>query len=283
MGDLSSHGARGRELRLRLGIALAILVAGVMTADFAVTQGSVPDAPRVTCDPPTAPACNRDRNDPFEKRLERSFELDEEMEPRFWLYALVLIAGVGALAALSLRATPREGRLEVFTDLGVAGVACLVGAAALSWALSSGDGLLSPPADPLFAPSIAMMVGALAGTAYARLAGPARGERAAGPKPSELDRAETASSSPLVSRSGLVLTALTVLLAYIGGNGLPACGEEANGWANALLVLAAVTAVGAAVLGVIALVQRRWISAAICIAVGPAAVFVAFFSSACLS
>lgn len=290
MRDLIEPGQRGRRLRLLLGLAIAVLVAGVMVVDFAITKRSVPELPRLECGPASPPDCQAQVREQLDLRGRVGTELEEALGDRFWLYSLALIGAAATLVIVSLVMTPRTGWREVFTDLGVAGVGWFLVAVVLTFTLAAGDESLDPRGYPLFAPAGAMIAVAAVGSCLTYFSwqrtetiGTQAAEESVPLGSSEsVDRAGTrVGSSPLPSRLGLGLTALVVALSVVATE-QSSCGDQVPGWVETLLNQTPILALAAVAFGLAALFQRHWAAALICITVGPTFAFFALLFAACL-
>ena len=78
----------------------------------------------------------------------------------------------------------------------------------------------------------------------------------------------------LASVAGLGLTGVTLALAYAYGRAHPSCGgavETAPDWTETVAKIALVTALASAALGLVGLLDRRWVAALVCVVVNPVA------------
>jgi hypothetical protein len=260
---------RSSALRRRMMLALAAVVAAAAFAvDAAVTAGDVAPVP-APCEAVTDPVCNDERNAEFEVRLDDAFELEDGLEVRYWIYAVAFVLAALGIGAAGPRAEAEPAR-TVLDDLGILGVAWVPAGVLLMVLIDAG--LVGIPAQPLFAPAVALIVVAGAG----RLAAPGGGE----------PRRERSPLGTLVPWVGLGLVVLTVAVtaAVVVSQGSQAkCGTDDEGWVDAFRTLAAVAGGGAAVLGIVSLLGRRWIEALVCITVGPVAAIVALVAGVCFS
>jgi hypothetical protein len=259
-----SSGDSRRPLVAAGAVAVALLVVGCV--DFAITSDRVPEPPRQCL--PSDEACTPPPNSAFTDRLDRIFELEDGLETRAWLYASAAFLAMLASLAIATRGATRSR--ERYTDIGVFGVAWLV--VALVIALIGSEATLAVPTAPLFGLGVALVVVAGLGT----LATPPARMRAAHPSPPFW------SSIPVVIWFGLGLSMLAIIVAAVAstGRGDP-CFDPEPGWFDAALGVAAAAAFGAAVCGIVALTQRRWIAAILLIAAAPFVVLLAAFASAC--
>lgn len=273
----------GRRRRILIGIAAAAIAALAMIVDFTVTEASLDIETPAPCEPVSDEACNDARNQVFDDRLDRAQELESSMETRFWIYSFALVAAALALTAAALRATPREGWREVFTDLGVAGVAWLIAIGLLAFAMD-GD-FVDAPEPPRYMPMIAMCVVAALGSLGLYL----RRSLGDGSEPATTEPGDGRWTAALgggrwtAARAGLALTVLTIVLVYVSEEGRSECGVVDPGWTDSALWAAIVSAATAALIGVVCLFQRRWLVALICVTVAPFVALFGMLMAACLS
>jgi hypothetical protein len=247
--------------RVVLACAAAVVVCFVAAAvDFKITGSRVPPVPPL-CEPSTT-ECNNARNAKFAPRLEAARELEADYDGRAWLYSLAAVVALAIATAGSLRSRDSVAeRRRVFTNLGTAGVS--LGLLTVVLIYLSNPGLVDPPAWPAFFPAIASVAGAAVGGLVMRLEAPG----------AEPEAAPLSAWYRAARVGGLVLTAATLVLAWSYISAQPACGggdaASAPGWTNAVGVIALLTAGGAALFGLLALVLRRWVTALICFAANP--------------
>lgn len=251
-------------------LAFAIIVAALV--DYAITTSKLPEySPSTTGGDPEV--------------VERT-RLRQGYNDRAWLYSVALVAVVGGAAFAALRATPRERRREIFTDLGVVGVVSGIAAVAI---LSGEPGLFSDIGGAMvWLPAGCFLLAAALGTAFTRRSAPAPGTAADAPGGgatvgSNATPAIATASSGInpVAAMAVGLAALTLILVLIGHSERE-CGESAPGWSDAMLEIAVLTGLAAGGLGLIALIMRRWLAALVSI---PAAAlgFFGLLAAACLS
>lgn len=243
---------RGLQLA---GVAVALLLLAA-TIDYALTTAALPEFdPSFEFDP-ASPALQ----DPAVAERGR---LIDGYGDRVWLYALGLLAVAAALTVAALRATPPEGRRELFTDLGVAGVVCGLAAAVIA---SGGPALIdnSNQGAVLWVPAAGLLLAAGAGSLILR-AGGRVAPAPAGERPADARAAEPlahgsalGSSQRIVSWAALGLTVLTVVLVVIAHDGRE-CGVKAPGWSDTLLWISLIAGAAAGICGLAALLARRWV------------------------
>lgn len=256
MSELSPGYSR-RPLLLAGAVALAMLA--VASVDFVITSGHVPDVPP----PCESLACSEDRNGEVAERLDRILELEDDFGARAWLYDTIALASVLIATAVAFTRTPHTARRELFTDLGVGGVAWMIlGAIVL---LVGSDATVAAPAKPVFYPGIAVLAVAGAGTAFTRR--PAR---------------EPPTTATAIRAAGVGITVFAVGLAAISlsGNGDP-CGAKVPGWVESINAVGLIAAAIAVVVGLFAVARRLWITGLATLVIGPLAVLFALFSTVC--
>lgn len=259
-GEADVAGSSGYSRRpLLLAAAIALLMLAVGCIDFAITSGQVPDAP-AACD---SLACSEDRDAEFDDRFERVRELEDDFGARAWLYAAVALVSVLGAAALAFTRTAPESRRELFTDLGVGGVAWLILSVIVS--LVGSDANVAAPPKPIFYPGIAVLLVAGAGTVLTR-------------RPAREPRTDTVP----IRVAGFAITVLALALAAISlsGNGDP-CEAEVPGWVESLNAVGLVLAGIAAIVGLVAVARRLWFVGLVTLTVGPFAVLLALFTTVC--
>jgi hypothetical protein len=246
-------------------VACAILVAALLdvaVSDFTRTQNRVPPLPPVCAS--TSGPCIDERNAQVNDRLRRALRLQADYRRRAWIYAGLGAAAVALTVLVSLLAGPGPAaRRSLFTNLGAAGVALGILVTALLWL--SGTRTVDPPAAPAYFLPLSMIAVAGVGGSVVRLGGAAP-VTAPTPRRALVGR---------LALGGLALTAATILLAWLVAAQQPSCGGSfdepgAPGWTDAVEWLALVTALGAVLLGLVALTARRWFVALVCVVVNPA-------------
>lgn len=200
---------------------------------------------------------------------------------RAWIYTLAMIAAVAALTVAALRSAAPGQRRELFNDLGIAGVVsglvcAFVSSDEPSLIASSNNGTL------FLIPPAALLISAAAGNLYLG-ARTLSGRRSAKPGEARVEGTPPSGRRTIlpISLAAVGLTALTLVLVSIGHSGRE-CGTTAPGWSDATLWLALTAGGLAALCGIVALAQRRWVAALISIP----APLVGLFSvlvAACLS
>jgi hypothetical protein len=260
-----AHGLRlpGLVVLACAGVVVACFLAAVV--DFTRTENRVPPVPPL-CEPSTS-ACEEARNAKFLPRLEAARRLETEYRRRAWLYSLVAVAAIGVATVSTLRRRESAaGRRRVFTNLGTVGVA--LGVAAVMVTLRTEGGLVQVPGGPAFLPALAAISAAAAGGLVTRLQSPE-------PAPLRADEAGPVwyRLARILALGGLALTAATVFLASAYANAQPGCGGGENvsapAWTDAVATVALFTTGGAVVLGVLALLLRRWVVALVSLFVSP--------------
>jgi hypothetical protein len=262
-----------RGKRVAVALALAAAVIAIAVADYAITAGKIPDVPP-PCGSVTDAACNDERNDLFEERLDRLFELEDGLESRFGIYSIALILiGVG-FAAAGVRGQPRasEDWATTFRDLGTGAVGWLiVGWVALR--LPLGGNFLAFPATIIWQPALALVIVAGVGSLAAAGSGREPGE----------DPPPTTGTLDKLSGAALIAAGIGCALMMVGAAGQGDCGGETQVWAERTLGVGVAVAVAGVVLGVVNLFRRRWVTALIC-TVAPVFVgLLSFLAVACLS
>jgi hypothetical protein len=272
-------------------LVLCGLVLVAATADLIHTESRLPDVSPPACDPDT-PTCTNAQLSEQLARDRAADPLQDQYDSRAWLYAFAILA-IGALAtAYALRSRPRTQWLQVFTNLGVAGV--WLGIAAVVLLLATDGSSLAPPPAPTLLIPVALLVAAVTGTLIGRSeewAEPTDGVREmvmqAGKLAIHIGTVGQAKRSRLERLAGLLtlaafaLTALTCLLALLSALGQPDCGGDGTtpGWADPVDALTAVTAIGGMAAGIGALLLRRWVAALISLVVCPVALLLVLAST----
>jgi hypothetical protein len=249
-------------------VVLAIAAVGIV--DFSITAGKVPEVP-APCPVPGAEPCETERNEEFEDRLHRAFDLEEDLKARASIYGAVAFIAVLIGLAVALRRTERELRREVFTDLGVASVVALGGGLVLA---AGGDSLIQTPTKPVLYPPLGWLAIALLGT----LATPRPPALETGPEPS----ADPEDRGRIPFGLGIALTVAAVVTALIvfGSRGDP-CTSDVPDWVNTLAAVSLILAGLGALCGLALLFVRRWMMALVMLSAGPFAAILAAFGTAC--
>lgn len=267
-------------------LALCVLIAAVAVVDYAHTESRLPDAEKRDCEPTNL--------DCFTANLEQELARERAAEPlqdqfnsRAWLYASAILATVAVAVAHSLRSRPRKEWLQVFTNIGVAGVWLGIGMVILL--LIADEAAIRIRAAPGLTIPVVLLVGAAGGTLVGRSERWAEESPADGVRKRAKDLGEVAihlGTGGAAKRSRLEqlagwfayaavgLTALTVILAVAFISPQPECpavDESPPGWTNPIDSAAAVTGVLAIAAGIAGLVLRRWIAALVSLAVNPVA------------
>jgi hypothetical protein len=244
MGDLSR---RYDRRPLLIGAAVALIMLGVGCVDFAHTSGQVPDV----------------SGEAFQERLDRVFELEDDLGARAWIYAAIALAAVLIAATVTFTRTPPDARRELFTDLGVGGVAWLI-LGGVAMAVSS-DSILNEPTKQVFYPAFAVLAVAAGGTVFTRR--PAREPRA---------------GTRTIRIACVVATGVAAGLAALSlsSNGDP-CTSHVSGSVESLNAVGLVAAAIAVIVGLVAVARRLWIAGLASLVIGPLAVLLALFSTVC--
>jgi len=245
-----------------------LIVAGAVV-DLSITAGKVPEVP-APCGELEDAFCQQERNEEFDERLDRAFELEEDFDRRATFYAAAALAAVLIGLAVALRRTERAARREIFTDLGVASV---VGLGAGLILAAGGDSLIQTPTKAVLYPPLILIAVATLGT-LATPRAPAK-TVAAAEEPEE-PRAR------VVVYAGFALTAAAVLVALLAfsGRGDP-CVDDVPGWVETFGAVALVLAGLGALCGVACLFARRWMVALVMLSVGPVFGMLAVLATVC--
>jgi hypothetical protein len=238
------------------GVALCALILAFAAADLIHTESGLPDV---------SPACPRNDDACRNVRLSEQLARDRAAEPRqdqydsrAWLYAFAVLAIVALTVAYRLRSAPRTDWIRIYTNLGVTGV--WLGIVAVVLLLATDGSSLAPPPGPTLTIPVVLLVAAAAGTLTGLSEGWAQQGQADG-------------VAGWLSFATLLLTALTCLFALVFVLAQPGCDASASppDWTNPVDSIAAVTAIGAMVAAVGALLLRRWIVALVGLVVCPVA------------
>jgi hypothetical protein len=262
--------------------ALMVILAGV---DLAHTESRLPDFASRDCQPNEAACFNAQLSESLAR--ERAAEpLQREYESRAWLYAFALLA-IGALAtAYTLRASPRNEWLRIFSNIGVTGVWLGIGVTVLLVA-TDGDAVTPPPAPLLMVP-IVLLVAAATGTLIGRSEGWAEQDQAEAIRErvvhlgklaihvgtaGQARRSRMEELARWLSNLALVLTAVTCALALVFVLAQPDCGTSGSppSWTDPIDSVAVVAAIGGMAAGIGALILRRWIAPLISLIACPVA------------
>jgi hypothetical protein len=285
----------GKLSPITLGcVAVCGVILAIAAVDFAHTQSRVPAVPPANCG--SNASCNDARNAEISDRVGEISLLEDQFRSRAWLYSFGVIAAIAVATAVGLRTRRRKDRPRVVNNLGVTGV--WTGIAVTALLFVTDDDVVALPGAPLYAPSLAMLAAAAVGAVLGRTQDWAEtdplsearhglkslGKRAFGEvssrspdafgQPASGPRREAAARWFTIV--ALSLTGATIVLALIFMGPQPSCGgSETNGapaWADTVGAAAGVTAIGAIAAGVGALLLRRWVVAAISLAVNPIAI-----------
>lgn len=268
--DTHPFGGRWPRRLSLLGGALILAVLAAALIDYSVTTSNLPEL-----DPTTT-----GRDPAATERVEAR----RDYHDRAWLYAVVAVGVMAALVITALRSAPREVRREIFTDLGVAGVAFGVAAAAV---VSTEPALFGDVGSSMvWLPAGSLLAAAFMGTALSKPqpSAPSQANGAVDAGPAVWSSATARlREEPRPAVAAMALAALTLLLVVLGNSGRE-CAEEAPPLADAALFAGAITGLAAAGLGVVALAMRRWVAALVSI---PAAALgflgIALAVAACVS
>ena len=243
--------------------------------DFSITSGKVPEVP-APCNVPGDAICEEERNEEFDARFERAFELEEDFKKRAGFYGGAALVAVLIGLVVALRRTEPSARREVFTDLGVASV---IGLGAGLILAAGGSSLIQTPTKAVLYPPLALLAVAAIGTLATRRPPAERAE------PADVDRDEQpVDREPIgpVVYAGFALTAAAVLTALISFSGRDdPCVEAVPGWVESVAMVALVLAGLAAICGIASLIARRWMSALVMLAVGPVFALLAVVGTVC--
>lgn len=230
---------------LQVGTLAVFAVLGVALVDYELTSARLPDLP------PDFMASSPER-------IERG-KLQDGYVDRTWVYALLVSVVIGAFLYTALRSAPRDQRRAVFTDLGVAGVCSGFVAAAITL---EGPYLLDPSSKVMiWLPTLLMLVSAGIGSAVSHKLPAGEGTTCADRLPSQAGR-----PIPPLTRIGQValgLSVVAVILLVIGSGGVK-CGDQSSGSSDITLLLGALSAI-VGLIGIAALLIRRWVLALLCI------------------
>jgi hypothetical protein len=275
-------GALHRITVFALAVASIVVAGGAI--DYIRTTHRDPGPVAACRTPATQPECraaSEDRRAEI-KRLERDFRHREAVYALIVMVALA-IAIVGETNARPAKAEKRRA-FSAFGVLGVGGLAL----AGLGLAFAS-QSTIDPSPWPLFGPGLLMVAvaalgGALtypypeAGVPVAAAEGPIHPVQPPG------GHAWLGQLAGRVAVAGLVLTAITFMLAVVYYDNRPACGGDdrsvAPGWTDTLanvVALASLIGIGAGLTGLLA---RRWFVALLCIG-GNLAAWVYIIAGSC--
>jgi hypothetical protein len=293
----ASNGSRWRApSRQTLAcLAVCVLIGAIATIDYAHIESRLPDFERVDCVPTDA--------DCFTTNLQQEIARQREAEPlqnqyssRAWFYAGAILATVAVAVAYSLKSRARGEWLQVFTNVGVAGV--WAGIAVIVLLVVASEASIRIRAAPALTIPVVLLAGAAIGTLIGRSEGWAEEnpvdrvrERviSLGRLAIHVGTAGAARRSRLeqlgswTSFAAIALTVVTALLAVAFVLPQPECpyaDESPPGWTNPIDSAAAVTGVLAIAAGITALVLRRWIAALISLVANPIALL-AILASTC--
>jgi lysylphosphatidylglycerol synthetase-like protein (DUF2156 family) len=292
----ASNGSRWRApSRQTLAcLAVCVLIGAIATVDYARIESRLPDVERVDCVPRDA--------DCFTANLQQEIARQREAEPlqdqynsRAWFYALAILATVAVAVAYSLKSRARGEWLQVFANVGVAGV--WAGIAVIVLLVVAGEASIRIRAAPALTIPV-VLAGAAIGTLTGRSEGWAEESRVDGVR----ERVISLGTLPLcvgtggaarrsrieqlggwMSLAAIGLTVVTAVLAVAFVLPQPECpyaDERPPGWTNPIDSAAAVTGVLALAAGITALVLRRWIAALVSLVTNPIALL-AILASTC--
>lgn len=257
-----------------------MVIALAMVVDLQLTTQAGPELPRGGC--AAGVACSDpQRIEASEQYRQQVEEKEDALRLRFWGYALAVVGFATVLTLAGLRASP-QGQRDVFADLGIAAIGWLCFDVILL--LAATDFLVEVVIALVIAPVIVMIAAAAIGSA---LTPPVRTDIASEAPEPELptsggpgsDLAGQPTPRLLPAWLGLALSALAVALAQIQFEVTDPCSPDHGDWTNPLLVITELSAVGAALCGLVVLLGRRWISALICLLAASYAGFAGYMAA----
>ena len=219
----------------------------------------------------------------------------DQYNSRAWFYALAILATVAVAVAYSLKSRARGEWLQVFANVGVAGV--WAGIAVIVLLVVAGEASIRIRAAPALTIPVVLLAGAAIGTLIGRSedggwrvastesgsasSASARGGLSVGTGGAA--GAPGSSSLGWMSLAAIGLTAVTAVLAVAFVLPQPECpyaDERPPGWTNPSTRPPPSPGVLALAAGITALVLRRWIAALISLVTNPIALL-AILASTC--
>ena len=293
----ASNGSRWRvPSRQTLAcLAVCVLIGAIATVDYARIESRLPDVERVDCVPTDADCFTANLQEEIARQREAE-PLQDQYNSRAWFYALAILATVAVAVAYSLKSRVRGEWLQVFANVGVAGV--WAGIAVIVLLVVAGEASIRIRAAPALTIPVVLLAGATIGTLIGRSEGWAVESRVdrVRERVISLDklalcvgRGGAARRSRIeqlggwMSLAAIGLTVVTAVLAVAFVLPQPECpyaDESPPGWTNPIDSAAAVTGVLAIAAGITALVLRRWIAALISLVANPIALL-AILASTC--